>query len=80
MRRFGAASLDLAYVAAGRLDGFWERDLKPWDMAAGVLMITEAGGKVTNADGGDDIMGSGSICAANLELHPLVIEKLKAAA
>ncbi len=80
VRRFGAASLDLAYVAAGRLDGFWERDLKPWDMAAGVLMITEAGGKVTNADGGDDIMGSGSICAANLELHPLLIEKLKAAA
>ena len=80
VRRFGAASLDLAYVAAGRLDGFWERDLKPWDMAAGLLMITEAGGKVTNADGGDDIMGSGSICAANLELHPLVLEKLKAAA
>lgn len=80
VRRFGAASLDLAYVAAGRLDGFWERDLKPWDMAAGVLLITEAGGKVTDADGGDDIMGSGSICAANLELHPLVIEKLKAAA
>ena len=80
VRRFGAASLDLAYVAAGRLDGFWERDLKPWDMAAGVLMITEAGGKVTNADGGDDIMGTGSICAANLELHPLLVEKLKAAA
>lgn len=80
VRRFGAASLDLAYVAAGRLDGFWERDLKPWDMAAGVLLITEAGGKVTNAEGGDDIMGSGSICAANLELHPLLIEKLKAAA
>ena len=80
VRRFGAASLDLAYVAAGRLDGFWERDLKPWDMAAGVLLITEAGGKVTNAEGGDDIMGSGSICAANLELHPLLVEKLKAAA
>ena len=80
VRRFGAASLDLAYVAAGRLDGFWERDLKPWDMAAGVLLIPEAGGKVTNAEGGDDIMGSGSICAANLELHPLLIEKLKAAA
>ena len=80
VRRFGAASLDLAYVAAGRLDGFWERDLKPWDMAAGVLMITEAGGKVTNADGGDDIMRTGSICAANLELHPLLVEKLKAAA
>lgn len=80
VRRFGAASLDLAYVAAGRLDGFWERDLKPWDMAAGMLLISEAGGKVTNADGGEDIMGSGSICAANLELHPLLLDKLKAAA
>lgn len=79
VRRFGAASLDLAYVAAGRLDGFWERDLKPWDMAAGLLMISEAGGKVTNADGGDDVLGSGSVCAANLDLHPLLLEKLKAA-
>ncbi|KQW73449.1 inositol monophosphatase [Phenylobacterium sp. Root77] len=80
VRRFGAAALDLAYVAAGRLDGFWERDLKAWDMAAGMLLISEAGGKVTDAEGGDDIVGSGSICAANLELHPLLIEKLKAAA
>ena len=79
VRRFGAASLDLAYVAAGRLDGFWERDLKPWDTAAGLLMINEAGGKVTNADGGDDVLGSGSVCAANLDLHPLLLEKLKAA-
>ena len=80
IRRPGAAALDLAYVAAGRFDGFWEMGLSPWDMAAGVLLITEAGGKVTNAEGGDDIMGSGSICAANLELHPLLVEKLKAAA
>lgn len=79
VRRFGAASLDLAYVAAGRLDGFWERDLKPWDTAAGLLMINEAGGKVTNADGGDDVLGAGSVCAANLDLHPLLLEKLKAA-
>jgi myo-inositol-1(or 4)-monophosphatase len=79
VRRFGAASLDLAYVAAGRLDGFWERDLKPWDMAAGLLMIQEAGGKVTDMDGTDDPLGSGTICAANLDLHPLMIEKLKAA-
>ncbi|HVK43090.1 MAG TPA: inositol monophosphatase family protein, partial [Phenylobacterium sp.] len=56
VRRFGAASLDLAYVAAGRLDGFWERDLKPWDMAAGLLMIQEAGGKVTDMDGTDDVL------------------------
>jgi len=79
VRRFGAASLDLAYVAAGRLDGFWERDLKPWDMAAGLLMINEAGGKVTNADGGDNVLESGHICAANLDLHPLLIDKLRAA-
>jgi len=80
VRRFGAAALDLAYVAAGRLDGFWERDLKPWDMAAGMLLITEAGGKVTSADGGDDIFEAGSICGANLDLQPLIIERLKAAA
>jgi myo-inositol-1(or 4)-monophosphatase len=79
VRRFGAASLDLAYVAAGRLDGFWERDLKPWDMAAGLLMIQEAGGKVTDMDGNDDVLGGGTICAANLDLHPLMLEKLKAA-
>ena len=80
VRRFGAASLDLAYVAAGRLDGFWERDLQAWDTAAGLLMINEAGGKVTNADGGEDVLGTGSVCAANLDLHPLLLEKLKAAA
>ena len=79
VRRFGAASLDLAYVAAGRLDGFWERDLKPWDIAAGLLMIQEAGGKVTDMDGGEDMLTKGSICTANLELHPLMLDKLKAA-
>ena len=80
VRRFGAASLDLAYVAAGRLDGFWERDLKPWDMAAGLLMITEAGGKVTDCDGGDRVLETGHVCAANLDLHPQLLDKLKAAA
>jgi len=80
VRRFGAASLDLAYVAAGRFDGYWERDLKPWDMAAGLLLVTEAGGKVTNADGGEDILGTGTICAANPDLHPLILDRLKAAA
>ena len=79
VRRFGAASLDLAYVAAGRMDGVWERDLKPWDMAAGLLMIQEAGGKVTDMDGGEDMLTKGSICTANLELHPLMLDKLKAA-
>ena len=66
VRRFGAASLDLAYVAAGRLDGFWERDLKPWDMAAGVLMITEGGGKVSNADGGGH---EGGLTGPRLRTH-----------
>ena len=79
VRRFGAAALDLAWVAAGRFDGFWERDLKPWDLAAGLLLVTEAGGKVTDADGGDDILGSGGVCAANLEIHPLLLSRLDAA-
>ena len=80
VRRFGAAALDMAYVAAGRFDGFWERDLKSWDVAAGLLLVTEAGGKVTTADGGDDMLEAGTILAANLDLHGLVLEKLKAAA
>jgi len=61
VRRAGAAALDLAYVAAGRLDGFWEFGLEPWDMAAGVLLIREAGGLVTDADGDERYMESGNI-------------------
>ena len=79
VRRFGAAALDLAYVAAGRFDGYWERDLGAWDIAAGILLVTEAGGKVTDAQGGDDVLGAGSVCAGNLGLHPLIIERLRAA-
>ncbi|MCA1798525.1 MAG: inositol monophosphatase [Xanthomonadaceae bacterium] len=63
VRRAGAASLDLAYVAAGRLDGFWELGLKPWDMAAGTLLIQEAGGIVGGIDGGTEFMESGDIVA-----------------
>jgi myo-inositol-1(or 4)-monophosphatase len=80
VRRWGAASLDLAYVAAGRFDGFWERDLGAWDIAAGVLLITEAGGKITSADGGELRLEEGSVCAANLDLHPQVLARLQAAA
>ena len=80
VRRFGAAALDLAFVAAGRFDGYWERDLKPWDLAAGLLLVSEAGGKVTTVEGGDDMMTTGSVCAANLELHPLIRQRLAAAA
>lgn len=79
VRRFGAAALDLAWVAAGRFDGFWERDLNAWDIAAGMLMIAEAGGVVTDADGGDDPLTTGSICAANSDLHPRLLERLRAA-
>jgi myo-inositol-1(or 4)-monophosphatase len=80
VRRFGSAALDLAYVAAGRFDAYWERDLSAWDLAAGILLVTEAGGKVTDADGGDGVLAKGSVCAANLDLHPLLLERLKAAA
>lgn len=79
VRRFGSAALDLAYVAAGRFDGYWERGLKNWDMAAGTLLVTEAGGKVTNADGGDMVLTDGTVLAANLELHPQVLGLIKAA-
>jgi len=79
VRRFGAAALDLAWVAAGRFDGFWERDLKPWDTAAGLLLVTEAGGKVSDLKGEDYSVEADSILAGNLELHPLVLEKLRAA-
>jgi myo-inositol-1(or 4)-monophosphatase len=79
VRRFGSAALDLAYVAAGRFDGYWERGLKPWDAAAGWLMVLEAGGAVSNADGGPFVLADGSVCAANPDLLPLVLERLKAA-
>ncbi len=69
IRRAGSAALDLAYVAAGRLDGFWEMGLQPWDMAAGVLMIREAGGMVTDLMGGDRVMETGYLLAANPKLH-----------
>ncbi|HVY33400.1 MAG TPA: inositol monophosphatase family protein [Caulobacteraceae bacterium] len=78
VRRFGSAALDLAWVAAGRFDGYWERGLKPWDVAAGLLLVTEAGGKVSGLDADEDPLISGNICAANQELHPLILERLKA--
>jgi myo-inositol-1(or 4)-monophosphatase len=79
VRRFGSAALDLAWVAAGRFDAYWERDLNPWDLAAGMLLVTEAGGKVTDADGNDDVLGSGTICAGNLDIHSLLLSRLTAA-
>ena len=69
VRRFGAASLDLAWVAAGRFDAYWERNLQPWDVAAGVLMVQESGGKVTTIDENDhDVVAGKSILASNQDL------------
>src|SRR5438876_11833900 len=65
VRRLGAAALDLAYVAAGRYDGFWEFGLSPWDIAAGLLLIREAGGHVSDPTGGHDLLASGDSIAAN---------------
>lgn len=69
VRQMGSAALALAYVAAGRLDGFWEFGLAPWDMAAGILLVREAGGYVSDLSGGHDMMGEGTILAANDHLH-----------
>lgn len=69
VRRIGAAALDLAYVAAGRYEGFWEFGLKPWDIAAGLLLVREAGGYVSDLSGGHAMMQSGDVLAANDHLH-----------
>ncbi|RMB07856.1 inositol monophosphatase family protein [Eilatimonas milleporae] len=79
VRRFGAATLDLAYVAAGRFDGFWESGLQPWDMAAGILLVREAGGYVTDMTGGQKMLERGDIIAANDRLHAPIERVIKRA-
>jgi myo-inositol-1(or 4)-monophosphatase len=76
VRRFGAAALDLAYVAAGRYDGFWESSLFPWDIAAGVLLVREAGGFVTDARGGQDVLSGETIVAGNEIIHGALLKTL----
>lgn len=78
-RRFGAAALDLAGVAAGRFDIYWERNLSAWDMAAGLLMVREAGGYVTDIEGGDAMLTKGNIVAGNESLHRQLLAALKSA-
>jgi myo-inositol-1(or 4)-monophosphatase len=78
IRRCGAASLDLAWVASGRLDGFWERSLKPWDMAAGLLLVREAGGFVTDMDGRDRMLETGSVLCGNENVHKRLSKLLAA--
>ena len=80
VRRQGAAALDLAYVAAGRYEGYWECGIKPWDIAAGILLVREAGGYVSEINGGRDMLASGSILAANDHLHLALGSLLRSAA
>ncbi len=76
VRRYGSAAIDLAYVAAGKLDGFWELYLAPWDVAAGSLLVTEAGGKVADLSGGKDYIYGQNIIASNGKIHNLIMEDL----
>lgn len=77
VRRLGSAALDLAYVAAGRMDGFWETALSPWDVAAGILLVREAGGFVSDGKGGQDMLEGGSIVAGNELIHKALLRTLK---
>jgi myo-inositol-1(or 4)-monophosphatase len=79
LRRFGAAALDLAFVAAGRLDGFWERDLSPWDVAAGQILVREAGGTISGVEGKDDAVTSGHVVCGNEYVHGELLKILKVA-
>ncbi len=77
VRRLGSAALDLCYVAAGRMDGFWEQHLKPWDMAAGALILTEAGGAITALDGSEFDARRGQLMASNGLLHPALLDVVR---
>ncbi|KFI23517.1 inositol-1-monophosphatase [Nitrosococcus oceani] len=77
IRRPGSAALDLAYVAAGRLDGFWEMSLAEWDMAAGALLIQEAGGIVTSFSGDHDFFATGNVVAGNLSVHKAILQAIQ---
>jgi len=79
VRRLGVASLDLAYVAAGRLDGYWEFNLLPWDIAAGILIVRESGGYITDFAGGQAMLATGDVIAANDHVHKPLMQLLKKA-
>ena len=80
LRRFGAAALDLAWVAAGRFDGFWERNLSPWDIAAGLIIVREAGGFVTDLDGNEAVTATHDVLAGNEGMHRELLPLLREAA
>jgi myo-inositol-1(or 4)-monophosphatase len=77
LRRFGAASLDMAFIASGRLDGYWERNLQPWDLAAGQIIVREAGGIVSGIEGDDDPLKTGSVICGNEFIHAELVKLLK---
>lgn len=76
LRRLGAAALDLCYVAAGRYDGYWERSIQSWDMAAGIVMVKEAGGFVSDCEGGQTMLTAGSVCVGNEAVQPALLAAL----
>jgi myo-inositol-1(or 4)-monophosphatase len=77
VRRLGSAAIDLCYVAAGRMDGFWETDLKAWDIAGGALIVAEAGGTVTDTDGRPFVSRGGHVLASNPHLHGPMVEVIR---
>ena len=77
VRRLGSAAIDLCYVAAGRLDGFWETDLKPWDIAGGALIVAEAGGRVTNTEGEPFASRGGHVLATNGHIHEAMLDVIR---
>lgn len=77
LRRTGSAALDLSYVAAGRLDGFFEFGLMPWDMAAGILLVREAGGSCIDFDGSENYLNSGNLIAANVKITAQMVSRIK---
>ena len=79
VRRFGSAALDLAYVAAGRYDGFWEHGLNIWDIAAGILLVREAGGFVSDFSSRDRSLQSGDVVAGNPTIHASLLKHLATA-
>ncbi|MBT1704651.1 inositol monophosphatase family protein [Chryseosolibacter indicus] len=77
IRRLGSAAIDLAYVACGRLEGFFEYNLNPWDVAAGAFIVQQAGGKVTDFKGGKDFVFGNELCAANMLVHEEMLQLIK---
>ncbi|HZI23686.1 MAG TPA: inositol monophosphatase family protein, partial [Chryseolinea sp.] len=77
IRRLGSAAIDLAYVACGRLEGFFEYNLNPWDVAAGIFIVQQAGGKVTDFTGGNNVLFGGELCAGNGAMHAEMLDIIK---